>query len=173
MVSADRTAIALISLGDLASASGLTKEDPHLGGPSANAMRSERAPETQALAGRKRPPPLPSAKPDAISQREAVQADSTRRTDEPCAARRNVSIVMYSTSWCGACVQARQYMREQTLSFTDHDVEQDADARARAHVLNPRRSVPVLDVEGNVTVGFSAPAFEASLDRAARKRVGL
>jgi hypothetical protein len=64
-------------------------------------------------------------------------------------------------------------MHQQNLSFIDHDVEQDPGALARAHQLNPRHSVPVIDVEGDVSIGFSPSHLEASLDRAARKRVGL
>ena len=55
----------------------------------------------------------------------------------------------------------------------DHDIDQDADAMARAHALSPQHSVPVLDVGGEVMIGFSAKTLEAKLDQAARKRVGL
>jgi glutaredoxin len=80
---------------------------------------------------------------------------------------------MYSTSWCGVCTTARSYMREHDISFVDHDIDEDTDAKARAHALNPRNSVPVIDVGGDVMIGFSPRGLEAKLDQAARKRVGL
>ncbi|HKP55520.1 MAG TPA: glutaredoxin family protein [Polyangiales bacterium] len=87
-------------------------------------------------------------------------------------ARRNVNITMYSTSWCGACKQARAYMEANSIAFTDYDVEHDAAARAQAHRLNPRGSVPTISVDGDVMVGFSAGSLEHKIDDAARRRKG-
>jgi glutaredoxin len=140
--------------------------------------------QAEPTAGTTRESPLErAAREQAAQQRQAEEAEQDRKRHALieaelnaralAAARRNVSIVMYSTSWCGACAQARQYMHQQNLSFIDHDVEQDPGALARAHQLNPRHSVPVIDVEGDVSIGFSPSHLEASLDRAARKRVGL
>lgn len=87
-------------------------------------------------------------------------------------ARRSVSITMYSTSWCSACKQARAYMQEQAIEFTDLDVEHDAAARARARALNPRGSVPTISIDGDVMIGFSARSLESRIDSAARRRKG-
>jgi glutaredoxin len=87
-------------------------------------------------------------------------------------ARRNVNITMYSTSWCGVCKQARAYMQQQQISFTELDVEHDPTARARQRVLNPRGSVPVIAVDDEVLIGFSASSLENRIDRAARHRTG-
>ena len=87
------------------------------------------------------------------------------------AARRNVVINMYSTSWCGACARARAYMTQQNIAFTDFDVERDASANARAAQLNPRGSVPTIVVDDEVIIGFSANSLETRIERAARRRV--
>jgi glutaredoxin len=88
------------------------------------------------------------------------------------AARRNVDITMYSTSWCGVCARARRYMSAQNIPFTELDVEHDASAHARAAILNPRGSVPTIAIDNEVLVGFSAGSLEDGIDRAARKRSG-
>lgn len=87
-------------------------------------------------------------------------------------ARRNVKITMYSTSWCGACKQARAYMEANSIAFTDYDVEHDDAARAQADKLNPRGSVPTISVDGDVMVGFSPRSLESKIDGAARRRKG-
>jgi glutaredoxin 3 len=126
-------------------------------------------------------PQVPSVSANRTQSSEQMEQDRRRHTmieadinaRALAAARRNVSVQMYSTSWCRVCTEARNYMQQQNIAFVDHDVEQDEAAQARAHTLNPRNSVPVLEIEGDVMVGFNPRTFEASLDRAARKRTGL
>ena len=101
---------------------------------------------------------------------EAVQ----RQLDQMsrAAARRDVTITMYSTSWCGVCKRARAYMQENSLRFTDYDVERDLAAQARYHAINPRGTVPTIMLDDDVMVGFTAQTLEAAIDRAAKKRTG-
>jgi glutaredoxin len=89
------------------------------------------------------------------------------------AARRNVSITMYSTAWCGACKAARSYMDREQIAYTEHDVDHDSSARERAHRLNPRGSIPIIDIDGDVLIGFSPKALESKIDASARKRARL
>jgi glutaredoxin len=98
----------------------------------------------------------------------------TRELDKAglASARRNVDITMYSTSWCHACKQARAYMQEKNIAFTDYDVEHDAAARTQAHALNPRGSVPTISIDGDVMVGFSPISLESRIESAAQRRNG-
>jgi glutaredoxin len=88
------------------------------------------------------------------------------------AARRRVSITMYSTSWCGVCSSARTYMLSKDIPFTELDVERDPLAHDRAKELNPRGSVPTIAIDDELLIGFGAAALESRIDRAARKRAG-
>jgi glutaredoxin-like YruB-family protein len=90
---------------------------------------------------------------------------------EISAARRRVPVVMYSTAWCGVCKRARKYFQEAGISFTEHDVDEDATARAEYFRLNPRRSVPTIKIGDEVIVGFSAQAVDRALNAAARSRL--
>jgi glutaredoxin 3 len=102
------------------------------------------------------------------ARRASIQADIRARDLK--AARRNVSIAMYSTTWCPSCVKARTYMRERGIGFVDYDVDHDERAQQRAHRLNPKNSIPTIDIDGQVMVGFSADSLEASIQRSAEKR---
>ncbi|WP_236519513.1 glutaredoxin family protein [Sandaracinus amylolyticus] len=126
------------------------------------------------------PPPAPSPpprrpEPAAITRpREPRVIEATPPLDRHAlaAARRRVSIVMYSTSWCGACRRARAFLDQlEGVSYVEHDIEADERARARMRALNPRGSIPTIDVEGRVFVGLSPSALEAAIDDAARRHM--
>ncbi len=106
-------------------------------------------------------------------QKRHAEVEAQLRGHALTAARRDVVINMYSTSWCGACAKARAYMREQSIPFNDFDVDQDEAARARATTLNPRGSVPTITIDDQLLVGFSPSGMEDRIARAARRRANL
>jgi glutaredoxin len=61
-------------------------------------------------------------------------------------------------------------MREKSIAFVDYDIDHDERAAQRAHRLNPKHSVPTIDIDGEVMVGFSPESLECQLDRSAKKR---
>lgn len=69
------------------------------------------------------------------------------------------SVVMFSTSWCGICKQAKSYFRSKGIQFIDYDIEKNASARAQYKQLGVR-GVPVILVGDERMVGFSAAGFE-------------
>ena len=68
-------------------------------------------------------------------------------------------VVMYSTAWCGYCKKARAYFRENNISFTDHDIENDSFAKRDYDRLGGR-GVPVILVGDKRMNGFSVRGFE-------------
>jgi glutaredoxin len=100
-----------------------------------------------------------------------IEADRERR--KLMHARGGVLVVMYSTSWCPACKAAREYMTSHQIPYVDNDIEESESANAILKRLNPRGSIPTIDVDGEVMVGFSPEHIEAMLERAARKRAGI
>lgn len=121
---------------------------------------------------------VPTAPASALSSADAershaqvMAAIAAREREQRHAA--GVNIEMYSTSWCGACKAARLYMQDHGIAFTDHDVEADPDARTTQLSLNPRGSVPTIDVDGReVLVGFSGSDLEGAMARAVAARSG-
>jgi glutaredoxin len=100
---------------------------------------------------------------------EMIEADMAERAQKR--AREGVSVVMYSTSWCPSCVAARDYMTKNEIAFTEHDIDKSPSARAIQRRLNPKGSIPTIDVEGAVLVGFSGESLEQMIDAAAKKRL--
>jgi len=118
----------------------------------------------------------PVAKSNVSAAPQGQGAARTAGNGEPAdweiaTARRRVPVVMYSTAWCGVCKRARKYFEENRIAFEEHDVDQNAAARAEYERLNPRRSVPTIKIADEVVVGFSAVAVERALDAAARARL--
>lgn len=86
-------------------------------------------------------------------------------------ARAHVEVTLYTTRWCPHCARARDWLRARGIPFRDRDIERDADAAARHAALVPRRTVPVIAIEGGgVMVGFVADELRERIDRAAHAR---
>jgi glutaredoxin len=109
------------------------------------------------------PPPMP---PTPIEEPRDPARDA-----ELAAARQQVNITLYSTSWCGYCRQARAYMDERHIRYTSHDIERDARASARMRQLNPQGGVPTFDIDGRPMVGFNRHALELAIDEAAQRHM--
>jgi glutaredoxin 3 len=84
-------------------------------------------------------------------------------------ASRVVSIEMYSAVWCSACTRAKAWMRDQGIAYHEVDVDQRAGALAQLQTLNPRRSLPTFDVDGQILVGFEETRLRSAIDQAARR----
>ncbi|MCA9576350.1 MAG: glutaredoxin family protein [Myxococcales bacterium] len=112
--------------------------------------------------------PTPAERAAAARQiQERLRAEDQERAEEARhQARQRVPVVLYSTTWCGVCRQAREYLSANNVRYTEHDVEANPSARADHLRLNPRGSVPTFDVGGEVLVGFSDAAFRQALDAA-------
>lgn len=100
-----------------------------------------------------------------------IEADRERR--KQAHARGGVVVMMYSTSWCPACKAAREYMTSHQIAYVDNDVDESESAAAILKRLNPRGSIPTIDIDGEVMVGFSPEHMEAMLERATKKRAGI
>jgi glutaredoxin len=76
-------------------------------------------------------------------------------------------VVMYSTSWCTYCAQARDYFARKGISYRDYDVEKSPAAHAQCKRLGGR-GVPLILHGGQMMSGFSEGSFEALVARSAR-----
>lgn len=68
-------------------------------------------------------------------------------------------VTMYATSWCGYCRKARNYFRQNGISYIEYDIEKDERAK-RMYDLLGGKGVPVILVGKKRMNGFSAAGFE-------------
>jgi glutaredoxin len=83
-------------------------------------------------------------------------------------ATRGDAVVLYGTTWCGACKAARRFLQKKGVPFLDKDIEKDPRAE-REMLMKAHQSgvavqgVPVLDVYGTLVTGFDEARLEALL----------
>lgn len=84
------------------------------------------------------------------------------------------SIVLYSTSWCTHCKQAREYFAAKKIPYVNRDVEQDEQAEKLLTNTYKSQGVPVVVIGTGanevVLRGFSPPRFEDALKKAQAKK---
>jgi glutaredoxin len=72
------------------------------------------------------------------------------------------TVMMYSTSWCGVCTNARNYMRSNNIRFTELDIEKNNTAQAEYKKLGGK-GVPLILVGSQKMSGFSSSRLESML----------
>ncbi len=64
------------------------------------------------------------------------------------------AVKVYSTPWCMYCKAAKEYFNEKKVKFTELDVSADANARNEMLNLSHQSGVPVIDIGGELVIGF-------------------
>jgi glutaredoxin len=110
-----------------------------------------------------RPPPGPSGAPPV--------APTTTADDKPPPVASNVTVIIYGADWCRPCHEAEEYLRQKGVQVVKKDVEQSqaaaAEMRDKLDKSGQRGgSIPVIDVRGQILVGYSKGALDRALSRA-------
>jgi len=64
------------------------------------------------------------------------------------------SVKIYSTPTCPWCLQVKQFLKENNILFLDWDVSVDQLAADEMIKKSGQMGVPVLDIDGQIIVGF-------------------
>ena len=75
----------------------------------------------------------------------------------------DTEVIMYSTSWCGACKAAKGWLEDKGIPFVEIDVERSRDGRRQFEELGGR-GVPLIVVRGKVLRGFNPAEMERLLN---------
>lgn len=75
-------------------------------------------------------------------------------------------VIIYTTSWCGACKKAKRHLDQVGVSYVEKDIEQDPEAEAEfLRKSGGDRGVPLIDVGGEIMQGFSPQRLNEALAR--------
>jgi glutaredoxin len=79
-------------------------------------------------------------------------------------------ITLYTTSWCGVCKKTKAFLRSRGLPFVEKDVEKDPVAAREVQTKAAAKGltvhgVPVIDVSGDLLVGFDEAALTRLLQQ--------
>lgn len=72
-------------------------------------------------------------------------------------------ILVYSTTTCPYCVMAKQWLKEKKIAFENIDVGSDQEKAKEMIDKSGQMGVPVLDIGGEIIIGFDKPKIEAAL----------
>jgi glutaredoxin-like YruB-family protein len=72
-------------------------------------------------------------------------------------------VKIYSTPTCPYCIRAKQFLKENNIPFLDIDVAKDAQAGEEMIEKSGQMGVPVLDIGGEIIVGFDQEKIREAL----------
>jgi len=64
------------------------------------------------------------------------------------------TVKIYSTPTCPYCIRAKQFLKENNVVFDNIDVSTNTSAAQEIIRKSGQMGVPVLDIEGEIIVGF-------------------
>ena len=76
------------------------------------------------------------------------------------------NVKVYSTPTCPYCLKAKQFLRDNNVTFEDIDVSSNPDKAQEMVNKSGQMGVPTLDVEGEIIVGFDKDALQKALNLA-------
>lgn len=69
------------------------------------------------------------------------------------AALHDEKVVLYATTWCGYCKEARKLFKENDIDYFEYDVEKSEEGREQFDKLGGK-GVPLILIDGAVLKGF-------------------
>lgn len=75
----------------------------------------------------------------------------------------NSKVIIYTAVWCAYCHGAKDYLDKLGVKYDDRDVEKNPTFGMEAVDKSGQRGIPVLDIAGDIIIGFDRPKIDASL----------
>lgn len=72
-------------------------------------------------------------------------------------------ITVYSADWCGFCRMVKNYFDQKGIEYTEKNVEEKMEYATEAFEKSGQRGIPVVDIDGQIIVGFDRPAIDHAL----------
>ncbi len=72
-------------------------------------------------------------------------------------------IKVYSTEWCPWCVKVKKYLDSKGQEYKEVNVADAKEDREEVYKISGQRSVPVVDINGTVIVGFDREAIDKAI----------
>ncbi|MFA5778360.1 MAG: Uxx-star family glutaredoxin-like (seleno)protein [Candidatus Paceibacterota bacterium] len=67
------------------------------------------------------------------------------------------NVTIYSTPTCHFCHMAKDFFTANSIVYTEYDVASDLDKRKEMIEKSGQMGVPVIVIDGEITVGFDKP----------------
>ncbi len=73
------------------------------------------------------------------------------------------NVIIYSTPTCHYCALAKEYFKAHNINYTEHNVASDLEQRKIMVEKSGQLGVPVIDIDGKITVGFDEGEIAGAL----------
>jgi glutaredoxin-like YruB-family protein len=73
-------------------------------------------------------------------------------------------VVIYSTPTCVYCKMAKEFFNKNDVAYEEHNVAADLVARKEMFDKSHQMGVPVIDVDGEIMVGFDKETLAKALE---------
>lgn len=104
--------------------------------------------------------PLPEA---VLRYREGLEKGVQKRLEE-LARSRSATLQLFTAQWCGYCRQAKAYLAEKGIGYSELDVDSTEGQQAYA-ALGRGSGVPLLAWKGERLQGYSRGSYDQFLQR--------
>lgn len=74
------------------------------------------------------------------------------------------SVIVYSADWCAFCHAAKDYLTSKGVEYTERNIEKDQAFAQESVAKSGQMGIPVLDINGQIIVGFDRPRIDAALN---------
>jgi len=74
-----------------------------------------------------------------------------------------MTVKVYSTPTCPYCKLAKEFLKEKDIAYSDIDVSADPAAANEMVKKSGQMGVPVIDINGQIIVGWNKGALEEAL----------
>lgn len=72
-------------------------------------------------------------------------------------------VTIYTTPTCVYCKMAKEFFAKNNIEYTERNVAEDMKAREEMIEKSQQMGVPVIDIEGEILVGFNQGELEKAL----------
>jgi glutaredoxin len=113
-------------------------------------------------------PPPPASSASASAPASAPAASGSAHAGPGQAPHAGLVVIIYGASWCHPCHEAADYLKARGVPYVLKDIEADPGASAEMSQKLQRvgrrgGSIPVIDVGGEILIGFNPGALDQAL----------
>jgi len=72
-------------------------------------------------------------------------------------------VIVYSTLTCPYCIRAKEFLSQSNIPFENYDVSADPQKAEEMIKKSGQMGVPVIDIEGEIIVGFDKERVKQAL----------
>lgn len=81
-----------------------------------------------------------------------------------------MEILVYTTQTCPWCKKVKEWFKSKRIKFTELDVTEEDKYRDQLIEKSSQLSVPVIDIDGEIIIGFDEKELETAVQKAKDKK---